>query len=195
MPEMNDDFAKQVGAFENLQALREAVKANLATQSRAQYDDDYFSRLMEKIKEGSVIKYPPQAVDHEVEHVMEDLKSRLAGQNLDMAAYLKSREMDEEKFITEEAKPIAVKRLERSLVMDAIAKAEKIEVSQDLLQSSFQTNLGGVPGRYWFPKNDARQIPASQATHERCCYGICQPGLRTTDAQPVKGHCHRPGPG
>ena len=152
LPEMNDDFAKQVGAFENLQALREAVKANLATQSKAQYDDDYFSKLMEKIKEGAVIKYPPQVVDHEVEHVMEDLKSRLAGQNLDLAAYLKSREMDEEKFLIEEAKPIAIKRLERSLVMDAIAKAEKIEVSQDLLQSSFQQTLGEFQGDTSFQK-------------------------------------------
>jgi trigger factor len=138
LPELNDDFAKQAGAFENLQALREAVKANLATQSKAQYDDEYFARLIEKIKEGAVIKYPPQLVDHEVEHVMEDLKTRLAGQNLDMAAYLKSREMDEEKFIAEEARPIAVKRLERSLIMDEIAKVEKIEVGQDMLQSSFQ---------------------------------------------------------
>lgn len=152
LPEMNDEFAKQVGAFENLQALREGVKANLATQSKAQYDDDYFSKLMEKIKEGAVIKYPPQSVDHEVEHVMEDLKSRLAGQNLDLAAYLKSREMDEEKFLAEEAKPIAVKRLERSLVMDEIAKAEKIEVSQELLQSSFQQTLGEFQGDSSFQK-------------------------------------------
>ena len=142
LPELNDDFAKQAGPFENLQALREAVKANLATQSKAQYDDDYFAKLMEKIKEGAVIKYPPQVVDHEVEHVMEDLKSRLAQQNIDMATYLKSREMDEEKFISDEARPIAVKRLERSLIMDEVAKLEKIEVSQDLLQSTFQQTWG-----------------------------------------------------
>ena len=142
LPDLNDEFAKQVEAFESLQALREAVKANLATQSKAQYDDEYFASLMEKIKAVAVIKYPPQVVDHEVTHVMQDLKSRLAGQNLDMAAYLKSREMDEEKFVAEEARPLAVKRLERSLVMDEIAKVEKIEVSQDLLKSSFQQTWG-----------------------------------------------------
>jgi trigger factor len=152
LPELNDEFAKQAGPFENLQALREAVKANLATQSKANYDDEYFAKMMEKIKEGAVIKYPPQVVDHEVEHVMDDLKSRLAGQNLDMAAYLKSREMDEEKFIAEEARPIAVKRLERSLVMDEIAKLEKIEVSQDMLQSSFQQTWGEYQGDAGFQK-------------------------------------------
>jgi trigger factor len=152
LPELNDEFAKQAGPFENLQALREAVKANLATQSKAQYDDEYFTKLMEKIKEIAVIKYPPQVVDHEVEHVMEDLKSRLAEQNVDMATYLKSREMDEEKFVAEEARPIAVKRLERSLVMDEIAKLEKIEVSQEMLQSSFQRTWGEYQGDTGFQK-------------------------------------------
>ncbi len=75
LPELNDEFAKQVGPFENLQALREAVKANLATQSKAEYDDEYFSKIMEMIKEGAKIAYPPPVVDHELEHVMEDLKS------------------------------------------------------------------------------------------------------------------------
>ncbi len=152
LPELNDDFAKQAGPFENLQALREAVKANLATQSKAQYDDDYFAKIMEQIKGGAEIKYPPQVVDHEVQHVMEDLKSRLAGQNLDMEAYLKSREMDEEKFINEEARPIAVKRLERSLVLDEIAKIEKIEVSQEMLQSTFQQTWGEYQGDSGFKK-------------------------------------------
>ncbi len=152
LPELNDDFAKQAGPFENLQALREAVKANLASQSKAQYDDEYFAGLMEKIKSDAIIKYPPQVVDHEVEHVMEDLKSRLAGQSLDMVAYLKSREMDEEKFISEEARPIAIKRLERSLIMDEIAKAEKIEVNQDMLQSSFQQTWSEYQGDPGFQK-------------------------------------------
>ncbi len=52
LPELNDEFAKQAGPFENLQALRDAVKANLATQSKAQYDDEYFAKVMEKIKAG-----------------------------------------------------------------------------------------------------------------------------------------------
>jgi len=152
LPELNDDFAKQVGPFENMKVLREAVKANLATQSKTEYDDDYFAKLLEKIKEKAIIKYPPQVLDHELEHVMKDLKSRLAEQGLDMVAYLKSREMDEDKFITEEARPIAVKRLERSLIMDELAKVEKIDVSREILQSSFKQTWGEYQGNAGFQK-------------------------------------------
>lgn len=153
LPDLNDDFAKQVGPFENITALREAVKANLATQSKADYEDGYFAKLMEKIKENAAIKYPPQVLDHELEHVLEDLKSRLAEQGLDMAAYLKSREMDEEKFVAEEAKQIAVKRLERSLIIDELAKLEKIEVNKELLQSSFEQTWGEYQGDAGFQKS------------------------------------------
>jgi trigger factor len=152
LPEMNDEFAKQVGPFENISALRDAVKANLASQSKSEYEDDYYSSLIDKIKESATLKYPPQVVDHELNHVMEDLKSRLAQQNLDMVAYLKSREMDEEKFISDEARPIAVKRLERSLIMDELARVEKIEVDRDLLQSSFEQTMGEYSGDARFQK-------------------------------------------
>lgn len=153
LPELNDEFAKQVGPFETYDALRDAVKANLSTQSKTEYDDDYFSKVMELIKGKAVIKYPPQVLDHELEHVMEDLKSRLENQGMDMAAYLKTREMDEEKFIAEEAKPIAIRRLERSLVMDEIARTEKIEVSRELLQSSFEQTMGEYQGHPDFQKS------------------------------------------
>jgi len=152
LPELNDDFAKQVGPFENLQALRESVKANLATQSKAEYDDDYFAKLIERIKEKAIIGYPPQVLEHELEHVLKDLKTRLADQGLDMTAYLKSREMDEEKFVAEEAKPIAAKRLVRSLIMDELAKAEKIEVNKEVLQSSFEQTWGEYQGDAGFQK-------------------------------------------
>ena len=152
LPDLNDEFAKQVGPFENLQAMRDAIKANLATQSKTDYDDDYFSKLLEQIKAVATIKYPPQVLDHEVEHVIEDLKSRLAEQGLDMEAYLKSREMDEAKFTTEEARPAAIKRLERSIIFDKLAKIEKLEVTQEMLQASFEQTWGEYQGEPAFQK-------------------------------------------
>jgi len=142
LPELNDEFAKMAGPFENLSALREAVRANLAVQSKTEYDDAYFVELTDKIIAGAAIKYPPQVIDHEVEHVLEDLKARLAEQGLDMEAYLKSREMDREKFISEEARPAAVHRLERALIMDEVTRNEKIEVNEETLNAAFQQTWG-----------------------------------------------------
>lgn len=152
LPELDDEFAKQLGPFENIQALRDSIKANLASRSKAEYDDEFFSKVMEAIKITTTIKYAPQTLDNEASHVMEDIKSRLAKQGMDLPAYLKTREMDEEKFIAEEARPTAIKRLERSLLLDEIARVEKIEVSKDMLDNSFQQTFYEMAGSEDFQK-------------------------------------------
>jgi len=68
-----------------------------------------------KNQRGRVIKYPPQVVDHEVEHVMEDLKSRLVEQNIDWQPNLKSREMDEKSSLLRKRDLSRSNGFERSL--------------------------------------------------------------------------------
>jgi len=146
LPELNDEFAKKVGSFESLSALRDVVRANLDGRSKADYDNGYFVKLIDEIKKGATIKYPPQVLDHEIEQVTEDFVARLADQNLDLEAYLKMREMDKDKFITEEVKPAAINRLERRLIMDKVALTEKIEVSQEMLSAAIQQTVGELQG-------------------------------------------------
>ena len=152
LPELNDEFASKMGKFENVQEMRDAIKVNITNQSKAEYDDEFFEGLIEKIKEQSVIKYPPQVLEHEKGHVLQDLEKRLSDQNLEMDVYLKMREMDKDKFIEEEVNPVAVKRLERSLIMDQVAKLEKIEVSEENLTSAFQQTLYEVQSDEQFQK-------------------------------------------
>ncbi|HJQ15068.1 MAG TPA: trigger factor, partial [Anaerolineales bacterium] len=57
LPDLNDEFAKTTGAGETLEELREAVKKDVESRSRADYDDKYFVDLIEKIKEGATLKY------------------------------------------------------------------------------------------------------------------------------------------
>ncbi len=152
LPEINDEFSKTVGNFTDVQSLRTAIHSNLEMQSKADYDDKYFIQLMDKIKEGAILKFPPQILDHEVELVLKDLKGRLTEQGLDMDTYLKTRQMDEVKFVSEEVKPMAIHRLERSLIMEEVARAEKIEISDETLRSNFQQTLEEVQGSAAFKK-------------------------------------------
>lgn len=141
LPELDDEFAKTTGQFETLDQLKDALKSELETRSKAEYDDKYFLELIDKIKEGATIKYPPQVVEHEAEHVVEDLRQRLSQQGLDLDTYFKMRQTTQEKFIVEEAKPLATKRLERSLILDQLAQEEKVEVDEGSLQNEFGQTL------------------------------------------------------
>jgi trigger factor len=144
LPELNDDFAKTVGAGETLAELREAVKKDVETRSKADYDDKYVVDLIEKIKEGATLKYHQHALDHEGEHVLEDLSQRLSQQGMDLETYFKVRNTTREKFIEEEVQPVAKKRFERSLILDEIVRSENLQVDNEALDAEFNQTLSSL---------------------------------------------------
>ncbi|MFH1908360.1 MAG: trigger factor [Chloroflexota bacterium] len=152
LPELNDEFARQVGSFESLTALRDGMRANLEQRSKVDYDNVYFNNLIEELKKGATIKYPPQVLKHEIEHEIKDFEARLAEQNLDLEAYLKMRELDKEKFIAEDARPAAISRLERSLILEEFTRIEKIKLSDERLEAATRQTWAGMQGNAEFQK-------------------------------------------
>lgn len=141
LPALDDEFAKMVGQYDSLTALRDAVGKEIEARARAEYDNEYYGQLVEKIREDAAIKYAPQTLEHEAEHVVDDMRRRLAQQGLDLETYYKMRNTDASKFMDEEAKPVAKKRLERSLILDEISRLEKIEVDNSALDEEFSNTL------------------------------------------------------
>ena len=138
MPELTDEFATTTGLGTTVEELRQRMRQNIEGEAVDAYQDEYFEKLLDLIKAGSTIKYPPQVVEHEVEHVLEDLGRRLKSQGIeDLSAYYKMINSDKDKFIEEQARPTAIKRLERGLVMDELARVEKIEIDNDSLEAEF----------------------------------------------------------
>ena len=144
LPELDDEFAKTVGAGETLEALRESVTQDVETLSKSDYDDKFFVDLIEKIKEGATFKYHQHSLEHEGEHVLEDLTQRLSQQGMDLETYFKLRNTTREKFIEEDVKPVAKKRFERSLILDEIVKREQLEVDNDALDNEFNQTLNAL---------------------------------------------------
>ncbi|HET9914903.1 MAG TPA: trigger factor [Anaerolineales bacterium] len=144
LPELDDEFAKTVGAGETLDALREAVTKDVENRSKAEYDDKYFVDLIEKIKEGATLKYHEHSLEHEGEHVLEDLGQRLAQQGMDLETYFKVRNTTREQFVEDEVKPVAKKRFERSLILDELVRREKIEVDNAALDAEFNQTLSSL---------------------------------------------------
>ena len=131
LPEIDDDFAQMVGQFENADVLRQAVREQLEASKRDEYDDTYFTGLIDQIVETATIKYPPQTLDHEIEHLLEHLKEDVGRQGIELDAYFKMVNKDRETFIAEEIKPSAEKRIARSLVLDKLAQTENIQLGED----------------------------------------------------------------
>jgi trigger factor len=144
LPDLNDDFAKLTGAGETLDALVEAIKKDVETRSQNEYDDKYFVDLIEKVKEGATIKYHEHTIEHEGEHVLQDLADRLAQQSMDLETYFKVRNTTQAEFVEAEIKPVARKRLERGLLLDEIVRVEKIQIDDESLGLEYNNALNNL---------------------------------------------------
>ncbi len=137
LPDLDDDFAKMTGQFDTLEELKANLMESLTTRSREDYDNQYYNDLINKIREGATIKYPPQLVEEEAKIVVDDLRARLEMQGMNLEAYLKMQNTDLPAFMEKEAKSIAIRRLERSLILEKLAEVENIQIDSKSLQDEF----------------------------------------------------------
>ncbi len=82
LPEFDEEFVQTLGNYDSTDAFRASVEEQLRKDHQEKYDDEYFNGLLDDIAKQTKMIYPPQMLEHEQEHVLEDIKSRLAKQNL-----------------------------------------------------------------------------------------------------------------
>lgn len=160
LPELNDEFAQSLGEYEDLESLEKDIRESLEQRSEEMYNSEYDDQVIDEIVDNSSIKYPPQMLDNEINHVIQQLESRLANQGLDMDIYLKTREMDEA-GLREETTPVAETRVKRSLVLLEIAKKEEIEISEEELQEQTKRTLESITR--FMSEDDRKQFESPTA--------------------------------
>jgi trigger factor len=166
LPELNDEFAKSIGDFDSYEKLLNVIRTQLAEDKQKNYNQEYFSSLIEKLVAQSTIKYPPSLVEDEIEDMLENINQDLSRQKMDLDTYLKLRESTKEKFIEEEVRPSAIKRLERSLAVEEFSQREGIKVSEEEIQSLYTMSLERIknsPDRKMGKKNETEQLARSFA--------------------------------
>ena len=141
LPELNDEFAKSIGEYDTIDSLHYFIKSELENNHQKEYDEQYLTELVEDIVQQSEIKYPPHMADEEVDHIIETLKDNLGKRKMDLKTYLKTLDTDQDTYIENEVKPVAVKNLERALVLQEIAKAEQIELEDGELEAAVSTTM------------------------------------------------------
>ena len=144
LPDLDDDFVQTMGNYESPDDFRETIAGQMKLEQEENYEQEYFNKVLNEIIEHASINYPPQMLEHEEEHVLEDIKSRLEKQNLDFETFLKLRDTDEETFIKEEVQPAAKQRLERSLVIDALVDAEGLSLDQGMFNEQINALMGEI---------------------------------------------------
>ncbi len=144
LPELNDEFAQNMGQFETFADLKKAAHEQLESNKKEAADDKFFSQLFDQLLSRATIKYPPQVLEHEVEHLLEEFKEDLSNQGLEMDTYFKVTKKDREAFLKEEIEPAARRRLERSLLMEKFARIENIKLDESSYQQVVEDTVRDV---------------------------------------------------
>lgn len=131
VPELNDEFAKEVDPeVESVEQLRNKLKEQAAEQKKAEADSALRDELVEKAAENAEFDIPEAMIHNEIHRMMDEFGQRLQMQGLNLDLYYQMSGQTEDD-LHEQFKEDAKTRVRITLTLEAIAKAENIEVTQE----------------------------------------------------------------
>lgn len=137
MPVADDDFARALGSYDDLAALRAEIKQRLERNALDRARHVFADRIIDFAIANATVDLPDLLIDSEQEVMLDELKVRLAEQGIGYDDYLRVTERDEAK-VRDEFKPDAEKRVKTLLVLSAIADKENIEVTDEELAAELE---------------------------------------------------------
>ncbi|MBQ3556311.1 MAG: trigger factor [Oscillospiraceae bacterium] len=129
-PELDDEFAKDVSEFDTLEAFKKDLADKLTAKRTEAAQRDYEQAIIDQLIEKMTVTVPETMVDVQVDRMMDDFANRVAAQGMDFNQYLQMMGMNAD-MMRMSARPNAEKQVKVELALDAVAAAEKLEVSDE----------------------------------------------------------------
>lgn len=129
LPPLDDDFAKQFGEFETMEQLRAKLFESYESQEKGKIESKMRDNLVQVLIEKNPIEVPDALVEKQLQFLVDNITQDLAMQNLTLAAV-----GSDEKKIREDYRNTAVLQVKGTLLLEAIAKKENIEISEEEIQ-------------------------------------------------------------
>lgn len=137
LPELDDEFAKDVSEYDTLEdykkELNKKVKERKEAQAKAQKEQEAIDKFIEKVE----VIIPEGMIDEEVEKMVEEMNANLSYQGLNIDMYLQYMGMSLEDYKAQ-MRDQASKRIKLSLGLEAVAKEEKVEVTEEEIDAKIK---------------------------------------------------------
>ena len=137
IPEIDDEFAAEVSEFDTLDEYKADVKAKIKEQKENEGKQKKEDQAVEKAVANATMEIPEAMIDEQVRQMVNEFAQNMQYQGISFEQYCQITGMTLER-IQEETRPQAVKRIETRLVLEAIAKAENIEVTEERLDEEIK---------------------------------------------------------
>ena len=130
LPELDDEFAKDVSEFDTLKELKASIKEKQQKQNdeKAKYETQ--EAVMRAVCEGAKVEIPSGMVETEIDNMLKDIEQKLSYQGLKLEQYLQMMGKTEEEM-RKEYEPQAIEGIKSRLALEAVIKAEKIEATDE----------------------------------------------------------------
>ena len=132
LPEIDDEFAAEVSEFDTLEEYKADVKAKIKEQKAADGKRNQEDQAVEQAVKNAEYEIPQPMIDTQTTQMVEDFAQRIQSQGITLEQYFQFTGLTAEKMM-EDMKPQAIKRIETRLVLEAIAKAENIEITDEIV--------------------------------------------------------------
>lgn len=153
LPELDDEFASEVSEFDTLEEYKEDVKKKLSEKKEQEARTKKEDAVIEAIINDSKMDIPDAMIDSQTRQMAQDYAGRLSQQGLTLEQYFQFTGMDMDKFL-EQMRPGALKRIQSRLVMEAVADAEGLTVSDD----DYDHELGRMAEMYQMEKDKLKDL-------------------------------------
>lgn len=130
LPELDDDFAKDVSEFDTLAEYRENVKKTLTEKKEKEAETAKENAAIDKAIENAQMDIPELMIQTQCRQMMDDFGRRMQSQGLSMEQYFQFTGMTADKMM-EDMKPQALKRIQTRLVLEKIAEVEDIQITEE----------------------------------------------------------------
>ncbi|MEA5059020.1 MAG: trigger factor [Candidatus Pelethousia sp.] len=130
LPELDDEFAKDVSEFDTLEALKEAKRKELLEQAERDAKTEKENAVVGTAVENATVEIPDAMVERQIDSFLNDMRYRLRMQGLSLEDYLKYTNT-ELAALRDQCRADAALRVKSQLVIEAISKVEKIEATPE----------------------------------------------------------------
>ena len=134
MPELDDDFAKDVSEFDTLDELKEDLKKQISEKKASEAKTDFENQLIEQVVENMEVEIPECMFEQRTDEMIQDYAYRLQMQGIDLNTYLSYLGHDMDSFKAS-FRSGAENQVKASIALEAIVKAESIEATEEEIEA------------------------------------------------------------
>ncbi len=137
LPEINDEFAKDASEFDTLEDWKKSIREKLEKDNSSKAKFEMEDKAIEEVCNASTVDIPSGMVETQIDNMEKDISSRLSYQGMNLDQYLQMIGKTKQEF-RDEYKEQAEKQVKTDLVLEAIMKDAKIEVTEDEVEEKIK---------------------------------------------------------